>query len=951
MHIVIDTCSWVNLILDDRFNPQILSLKALIDSGEVKLLTNDVLIKEWNKQKEIRKSSAHAGIATKNKHTIEVLKKSNLPLLVENIRLDDAHVKGQIEAIDDLLNKSASKYSESIEVKAKCSTKMELRLPPFHFKIDSMNDAYIIYGAIDYCEKNNIENLLFVSDNYTDFTDGASNCIHPEIAKDTSNVIIAYEREIGRYISNSTTLLDHVISESETTSSNKYLQNPEFYKLYKDESVLKQLSEFCRMYYGQIRFIPVRKLPGLFPFFNDIEGYSDFNYSTFTLSTNNKSLIDFFSNIKFNGDHTDFELKEGELKINDENDIRAILKHLTRNLIFRIKYKDDRESINIRFNFKEQCNCSHCEYEKFNFNTGLRNLNLNSSGSIRGLDVEEKNAFAFYQYGDYLSSFISYYHLSGKYLKNKNHIKYFICIYNLSKLKNLIRNIELDGLDKEYGEFKNNLDLRHTFLQLISGLTTDSFAREMIDFIYNLDFYSFSLKKIDQLSGQIEEYYDFIRNDGYGYNSYGWSIVGQYASYDCHLYTNKIIFDVFEEHQSIIDKFQFGLIGSLFTEDENRCSLSSFDKYYFDKFLLHGDPEKLVKAIKRFQKNDKNIPGSSVKLKLEILIKTIYEQLAFIQSEEYINIKQENTKHSLKRDLIRIINNTFILLSVIKLEDSFNITISTLTKSLLSEKNNSILNNNTEYIKRFIAKRGDCFTESDLTVLLKLGFTNQFLHRSSYISTINALRRQINIKFKFSDQCLIDLLNRTYDSTCEACKIEHELENIIELHCFSVQEIQKSIENLVIKSLKREFKPHVFQLAVLFDVIAYETFASKYEKSIVLEAKLYKKRKEEDPSYYHSDVWDQLTDFINVGYKTGINFKERKFKELWGISPYYDWLLNLEGFDYSLFDPRWVKRTPLLYFLREFKKHKKIRKKIIEFLKDNVDEYLQRILINSFIKI
>ena len=64
-----------------------------------------------------------------------------------------------------------------------------------------------------------------------------------------------------------------------------------------------------------------------------------------------------------------------------------------------------------------------------------------------------------------------------------------------------------------------------------------------------------------------------------------------------------------------------------------------------------------------------------------------------------------------------------------------------------------------------------------------------------------------------------------------------------------------------------------------------------------------------------------LSKFINLCFKENIDLSNKKFDKLRGLSPYYDWLLNMRAFDYSIFKTDWILEYQTSYYLKKaFKK-------------------------------
>lgn len=87
---------------------------------------------------------------------------------------------------------------------------------------------------------------------------------------------------------------------------------------------------------------------------------------------------------------------------------------------------------------------------------------------------------------------------------------------------------------------------------------------------------------------------------------------------------------------------------------------------------------------------------------------------------------------------------------------------------------------------------------------------------------------------------------------------------------------------------------------------------------------------------------------INVGFKEGWDFADPMFDRFRGLHYYYDWLLDMTHFDYTKFNPRWLKDYGTYYYFREFRKHDLIKAKLTDYLNQVRDLELERLYFDLY---
>lgn len=207
--LILDTNIWINYIAQDNPSGIFEKIKNFIDNGEINLLSNEIIIEEWrrNKEKTVRNISNEIKALAKNikdfKEFIPDSEISNFKDVVnhykssEEKRLELAQIR--YKEIEKLLTDS-DQTPITNEMKLKVVDWALEKRAPFTVKGNSVGDALILLSAAEFRIKSNrtSPNGFFVTFNHTDY---ASKDDKDEIHQDLTNLLeksnLMYKREIG----------------------------------------------------------------------------------------------------------------------------------------------------------------------------------------------------------------------------------------------------------------------------------------------------------------------------------------------------------------------------------------------------------------------------------------------------------------------------------------------------------------------------------------------------------------------------------------------------------------------------------------------------------------------------------------------------------------------------------------------------------------------------------
>lgn len=234
-YLIIDTCVWIDLCKE--FPKVSAKLTDLVERGKVRLLLPQIVIDEWNRNKESKIVAAKLqGIRTRRKHAKELL-----PLVLEDDAEEFARIVGQIQEREPEIGNQIQRDTEAIEslfdhastIKPPITQDVESRAvefalekkAPFKSK-NSMADALILFSCVEYVENRGLDNCIFVSSNKRDFSSNDPSQIHEDLKPVLDGAGVAYFINIGKAVNEieSNLIADEEIRQIEQTWQREAIQ-------------------------------------------------------------------------------------------------------------------------------------------------------------------------------------------------------------------------------------------------------------------------------------------------------------------------------------------------------------------------------------------------------------------------------------------------------------------------------------------------------------------------------------------------------------------------------------------------------------------------------------------------------------------------------------------------------------------------------------------------------
>lgn len=206
MNIALDTNIWIYLTKDTFFELWT-KFKEMKESGEIKVIVNDIILKEWIRNKPTTIKALTNNIKNEYKSALNL----------SNYLQGEKRVKylQTISEYKDEVNriKKAEQRVEEVEAFMKSCTIIETteaqklfiaelsinKKPPFQNNKNNFNDALILRNICEFVENEvpALYDLIYVSNNPDDFIDKQTKKVHQDIFKDLKPIRLKNVTELG----------------------------------------------------------------------------------------------------------------------------------------------------------------------------------------------------------------------------------------------------------------------------------------------------------------------------------------------------------------------------------------------------------------------------------------------------------------------------------------------------------------------------------------------------------------------------------------------------------------------------------------------------------------------------------------------------------------------------------------------------------------------------------
>lgn len=914
MILLIDNCSLLQLINSQGYGHFLVQLENYVNSGNISLVTHQHILDEWEKHKERdkRKKAAtlfkHAEIS----EPIDSLPASLMPVQIRHLDL-------QSDKIDLILGK-ASVIPTPEGIKNEFANRYRNKLAPFSRKLDSLNDWEIIGSVCQYCENYSIPHLFFISSNHSDFADPSDKdrTIHLDIQCRFQSVKINYYRQFQHFFEElDSSVLPHTLISYNIVRNEKYTFSSSVKK-----SALESLHYLFENTYREIGFIPIHILSKFYPFASSEKTQA--HYSIYSLYNVNEDLVNLFSQVMVD--------ENGEIQISNEDyfkgtkdyriKLQEVMENMGQNLIFYISGKAQ-QRVRTYITRDGYCDCVRCNFNRLKFTEAFSQL-VN-----KPVEIKEKLKYA------YINYLLRNYNIAAKLLlevrdevfKRKNYITYFIVQYNLRHLAVFLGSVFYTDLSDEIDvESLKAIDPIEECVKLKSHTDYD-----LICYIAKGDFFNWNLQEMLSLLDKIMKHYQSQLRGGWSSNGYVWELMESFTEMESMISNNYIFYEGFTNYRAAFELVAKGMLASHAMDDKQEGTFDEFNDYWVSKYIRYGNSSEIYRFFNQFKLEKlvykRNSTGGEAFIDLA-------ENLFGNWAKNKVSVDcWRNSGSDFFSDRVTVIfDNVLCMATLLDLgEDDLNRFGAALLH--LMHDVESIDRRNFQGITSFLGSKGKLLKKEVIESFVSMfiegldHYDYQFLSASLKDITVSQ-RKNISL-----DGVLERILRKLKGSA-----ITSNYDLVINLFKAANESERKAITSYIKTSLEAEFDFELFYVATIADIIPLD----KNKLFELLEA-VSGERMENRTTFFRRprNTNETLNALLNICFKFEISTLSKRFNKFKNISDYYEWLIDMDRYNYERFDMEWLNLYGTVHYFKKMSRSMELKSYLLSELKNNPNSLIK----------
>ena len=262
----------------------------------------------------------------------------------------------------------------------------------------------------------------------------------------------------------------------------------------------------------------------------------------------------------------------------------------------------------------------------------------------------------------------------------------------------------------------------------------------------------------------------------------------------------------------------------------------------------------------------------------------------------------------------------------------------------LIQKEDWVFKSSKDNFMYFIRRKFEDIGSNNLIILLEKSLVKDDWAFSYESLTLAKLIKEADNEFRLSGLPFFD--GHWDEIEAEFDLNSNSLDDFIDLYALLGKQHQKIVKAKIENSLEERFTSKLYYSAVMKEIIPYESFFDSYLKTIP--------KNEFETSFREMFSGNEdkrnsrLNDLINLAYANEINLNNPAIQCLSDGYPYYEWLLNLEEFDYERFNPYWLLEYKTSVYFKKFRAIPQIKKKLLEAILDSKAKGLVEVYFQIF---
>lgn len=205
-NIVLDTNIWIYLT-NDTFFELWLRFKEMKEGGEIRVIVNDIILKEWARNKPTTIKSLTKNIKDEYKSALNLSNylsgdvRVNYLQTISEYKDETDRIKKAIERVEEVETfiKTCTIINTSEEQKLFIAELAINKLPPFQNNKNNFNDALILRNICEYVESEFpfAYDLIYVSNNPDDFIDKNTKEVYEDLFKNLEPIKLKNVTKLG----------------------------------------------------------------------------------------------------------------------------------------------------------------------------------------------------------------------------------------------------------------------------------------------------------------------------------------------------------------------------------------------------------------------------------------------------------------------------------------------------------------------------------------------------------------------------------------------------------------------------------------------------------------------------------------------------------------------------------------------------------------------------------
>lgn len=707
----------------------------------------------------------------------------------------------------------------------------------------------------------------------------------------------------------------------------------EDFQVDRSKPLLQQLFDLLEYLFEEVQYLPVHLLTQYYPF-KLTEGQSCF-YQQFKLYSENNDLVAMLDSFKVQADGTinfaDPTYIEG---VEDyEKKTIAILAKLSQNHIYYVVSEKTRKEVSTRYFTHGNCDCVACCYNRLDIPETIKKL---QSPKDNSLDDQVKTAYMHYELGNYIKAAEAFQSIGKQAIKENKKTLFLITQFNLIKLGRLIKRSYYDNDTVERGKALMNINLDSA----VYSARNRSHHRKLFNYIKETRFYSDSAYEIQTAMSKLRsEYQSFIGGRSFNTHSYD-QLLNGFAQLNSFIGGNRIVYDRYGEYILQMDEFTEGIFIALALRETNSRVISEFNDYHIQRLIFDGDHKVTWRYFNKYL--FKSIPYKENDGNFFAMISNLLTNHDLI--DEAYKAYSPDEGSSWRNRYPAIFANCLCLASILEMDDK---RVEAITKEIMDCYSKADLPGPDAYGQVnsfFSSKRSQLSTDMLIDLItFFLQYKDMYLEKRLGVFTAELKTRNHTIALSTRQRKLL------FEYALGADSQELRYFNTLSFfHPVANSSLKKEIEKQITGQLRIKFDAYHYYYGVITDTLPFlgSEFVDKFVDAIYPDPNKYSFRN----SFYgpQDNEYPLFDMFFNLIFKVGLQPKEVTDKKLEGFGDYYDWLLNLNEFDYSKFKISWVSLYQTKFYFQEFAKSALLRKTIEKYLRNNRDLQMERLYFDIY---